>query len=458
MSCYCNPCNTCNTCNSCRRHNCDKKNDCGCNLHLDWVPHTSCTISIQDGECVDSLDLCPGIKECQTVTHMDFNNQTGCIEYANEKFIYTDGAEGTLETVCVSEFLPFINLNELNDVDYDDSLAGNCYELIYHKDISCGDNCKSKNDRWVNWNVNTPGAKDTGIEYIRGANSDGCPVYLDKPENCSLLVFSPSCTAPTGEWQGYSIPDAGDCVMEPNSNGYYEVLTKDDCGCIKECQMPVIPAGMAALNYQRDSVPDDPDFPWYYGCYNDHINLHLRENAPQYFGKYDLKVTVNYGVQAIKSDRFNFNYNWRSIVVPMVNGQDPSTQITSSASILQNWAMIGEFPTAINKYIPWGSTSLRGSTTFIVPKGQEAYLYHEMRILTQDSILHSPDRYYHGPWDGQRVPDIEATFDSALHPCTRLNALQVIIEPTQGSTDYNPTKDEYRNQLDAPVDAYPQSY
>lgn len=442
QNCYTNPCNSCGSCGGAK--------DCNCaEFGLDFVPHTNCAISIKHGECSDTLDLCPAIKKCQSVTHMDFNYQTGCIEYQNEKFVYTDGAEDDIERVCVSDFLPFINLNELNDVQYDDELPGNCYELIYKKDISCGDGCKAKTDHWENFNINTPGARVFSMDYLRGATEDGCPVYMDKPDNCSMLVFSPSCSAPTGEWQPYNIPNATKEIT-PDSEGYYKVLTKNSCGCIEESKMPVMPAGMTALNYQRDSVPDDPDFPWYYGCYNDKINLHLRENAPKYFGKYALKITINYGVQAIKSDVFTFNYNWRSLVVPVVEGEAIRTEIASS--ILQNWAMAGAI--SGGRDIPWGSSALRGSLTFVVPKGKEAYLHHEMRIRTTASF---PD-YYTGSWDGQRVPDTEATLNHVKHPATRLNALQVIIEPTQGSTDYDPAKDDYRGQLDAPVDSYPQAF
>lgn len=451
MGCYTNPCNKCNSCSKCGSSCCEHKNDCCCNLHLDWVPHTNCTISVQHDNCSDTLDLCPGIKKCQTVTHMNFNDQTGCIEYQNEKYVYTDGTEGTLEKICVSDFLPFINLVDLNDVCFDEDLPGTCYELIFRKNLDCGNGCKSNADCWENFNINSPGAKVDSMDYIRGATEDGCPVYLDKPENCSYLVFSPSCEAPTGEWQATQIPRAEDCEMEPDDNGYYQVVTLDDCGCLKECNLPVMPAGMTALNYQRDSVPDDPDFPWYYGCYNDKINLHLQENAPRYFGKYDLKVTVFYGVQAIKSDRYTFNYNWRSIVVPAIEGESRRTDM--EGSILQNWAMAGGMTGG--RDIPWGSSSLRGAFMFVVPKGKEAYLHHEYRIRTTDSF---PGYKFNSAYDGKRVPDAEATLNASLWPASRLNALQVIIEPTSGTTDFDPVKDEYRNQLDAPVDDLPQPY
>lgn len=464
MSCYNNPCGK-RRCSDCGASCCKHTDDSCCNLRIDWVPHTNCAISVSDGKCSDTLDLCPGIKKCQTVTHMDFNNQTGCIEFQNEKYIYTDGTEGTLEKVCVSDFYPFINVFNLNDVEFDDELAGNCYEFIYKKDISCGNGCKSKTDHWENWNINSPGALVDSMDYVRGATEDGCPVYLDKPDNCSFLMFSPSCTAPTGEWQAWKIPQAGDCEMEPDADGYYKVLKLDDCGCPTECKMPVMPAGMAALNYQRDSVPDDPDFPWYYGCYNDRINLHLQENASRYFGKYDLKVTVNYGIQAIKSDVFSFNYNWRSIVVPGIVGNNPERRTDEAGSILQNWAAVGSF-TQAGHHFPWGSSSLRGSFTFIVPKGKEAYLHHEFRIRVAPEDMQYgvpsgqtwPDYLKNSNYDGKRVPDTEATLNRVKWPASRLNALQVLIEPTNGSMSYDPVVDPERAQLDAPVDDIPQPY
>ena len=271
-------------------------------------------------------------------------------------------------------------------------------------------------------------------------------------DSCDLLVFDPGCVEcgngckpKPAQWRNYHIPDAGDCEVELDEDGYYKVLVKDDCGCIKECRLPVMPNGSTTINYVRDTVPDDPDFPWYYGSYNDTINLHLAENAPQYFGKYALKVTINYGVQAIKSLKFNYNYNWRSLIVPVVQGED--IKVTSAASILQTWC-IYEDAGAVD--IPWGSSSLRGSITLIVPKGKEAYLHHEYRVRTKASF---PNREI-GAWDGQIVPAAEATLGKCLHPASRLNALQVIIEPTQGIDNYDPSRDDIRNQLDPAVDAY----
>lgn len=279
---------------------------------------------------------------------------------------------------------------------------------------------------------------------------------ITNPEHCSLFVYNPHCDDECAgcrkvgaKWENYSIPDATETIEQ--IDGSYNILVKNDCGCIEEAKLPVVPAGMAAISYQRDSIPDDPDWPWYYGCYNDTINLHLADNAPQYFNKYALKVTVHYGVQAIKSDKFNFNYNWRSLITPGIVGESRHTE--KAASILQNWAIA--VPGGDDKAIPWGTSSLRGSLTFVVPKGKEAYLHHEMRIRVAPEFMPAGSHwydYYRGSWDGQQVPTSEAQLDSIEHPATRLNALEVIIEPTSGFTDYTPSADAPRAQLDAPVD------
>lgn len=277
-------------------------------------------------------------------------------------------------------------------------------------------------------------------------------VDASNPEPCSLLVYNPNCNlcpddcnAIGATWTDYVIPDAGDCVIEQDDEGYYHVLVKDDCGCPIECRLPIVPDGFTVINYTRDSVPDDPDFPWYYGQYNDKINLYLEQNAPQYFGKYALKVTVNYGIQAIKSDNCP-NYNWRSLVVPVAG--DESIRVTQCASILQGFAITSASSAAD---IPWGSASARGSFVFIVPKGEEAYLHHEYRIRTNDSF----PKYYSCEADGQRVPDeVVSTINQILYPASRLNALQVIVEPTSGSSNFEPVVDPEREQLDDPVDEY----
>ena len=280
-------------------------------------------------------------------------------------------------------------------------------------------------------------------------------VDAPSPDSCDLLVFDPGCTdcgngckPKPAMWRNYHIPDAGDCEVEPDADGYYHVLVKDDCGCIKECRIPVVPDGSTIINYIRDSVPDDTDYPWYYGQYNDTINLHLAQNASQWFGKYDLEVTVNYGIQVIKSHACP-NVNFRSLMVPTV--QDTEINVERMSSILQDASATRDNNDEI--MIPWGTISLRGSITFIVPKGKEAYLHHEFRLRTKDShAAYAVNATY----DGKRVPDnIVSVVDNIPYNASRLNALQIVVKPARGVTRLNPVVDAERAQLDPAVDEYP---
>lgn len=276
-------------------------------------------------------------------------------------------------------------------------------------------------------------------------------------DSCDLLVFNPGCDEcgdgckpRDAKWQNYHIPDAGDCEVEADEDGYYHVLIKDDCGCIRECKIPVIPQGSTTINYVRDSVPDDPDFPWYYGAYNDRINLHLSQNAARWFGKFDLELTINYGIQVVHSSA-SPNTNFRSLLVPVINGTQPNVSMFSS--ILQDQSTVSFSA----PFIPWGSVSLRGSLTFIVPKGKEAYLHHEFRLRTKESAAGPPiGGYATNPLDGQRVPDdIAGQVDKMLYTASRLNALQVVVKPASGSANLAPVVDPERSQLDPAVDEYP---
>lgn len=278
-------------------------------------------------------------------------------------------------------------------------------------------------------------------------------VDVEDADSCDIMVFDPGCTdcgdgckPKPAMWRKYHIPDAGECEVEPDDDGYYHVLIKDDCGCIKECRLPVVPNGSAVINYIRDSVPDDPDFPWYYGCYNDRINLRLAQNVPQWFGKYDLEITVNYGIQAVKSTASR-NVNFRSLMVPVVAGT--SINVAKMSSILQDDTTYS----ASGPEIPWASKSMRGSISFIVPKGKEAYLHHEYRLRTVDS--HAA-YYLNSAYDGKKVPDdIAGQIDRMPYNASRLNALQIIAKPARGVSNLNPVVDAERTQLDAPVDQYP---
>ena len=280
-------------------------------------------------------------------------------------------------------------------------------------------------------------------------------VDASMPDHCSMLVFDPfcaecgdGCTSPADMWKPYSIPDAGDCVISLDEDGYYKVLVKDDCGCIKECRLPAKPDDEDKIIYLRDSTPEDPDYPWYYGIYNETINLYLSKNVPKWFDKYDLEITVNYDVQVILSNKCE-NTNYRSLVVPCVEGQRGDAAYDSS--ILQGQST-WENNVSPMRGTPWGTVTQRSSITFVVPKGKEAYLHHEFRLRSAGSF----PKYVESPLDGQRVPDeIASQYNVIPWTASRLHALQCIIKPTSGEVDKNPARDEIRSQLDHWEDWYP---
>lgn len=280
----------------------------------------------------------------------------------------------------------------------------------------------------------------------------------DDADSCDLLVFNPhcgecgdGCRPKNPMWKNYHIPDAGDCEIEVDDEGYYHILIKDDCGCIKECRLPAMPQASTVINYMRDSVPDDPDYPWYYGAYNDRINLYLEDNVPQWFGKYDLEVTVNYSIQVAHS-WVSPNANFRSLILPVIDGMEPNPDMFSST--LQNQSTtnyVNQGDTGVE--IPWGTVCMRGSFKFIAPKGKDAYLHHEFRLRTQDSASQAgPGNlgYASHELDRQKVPDdVAASINQMLYIASRLNALQIVVSPTRGVTNTTPPHfDAPREMLD----------
>lgn len=354
-------------------------------------------------------------------------------KYGCDFDIQANPFDGSIWNVTINGATKKVKIPKINETDTKLSTNYTSSSLIYnaerHTDIITGAQLGSL--------IRVEDLRDTET-----ANAD----------SCDLMVFNPYCSdcgdgcAPkNARWHNYHIPDAGDCEIELDEDGYYHVLVKDDCGCIKECKLPVMADGSIQISYIRDSVPDDPDFPWYYGAYNDTINLHLRENAPAFFGKYDLEITVNYGIQVTHSTA-SPNTNFRSLLVPVA--QDSEIDASMFSSILQSQSTVMN----TSPYVPWGTVCLRGSLVFYVPKGKEAYLHHEFRLR---GVPH-PDQYLTNPLDGQKVPDdIAGQIDQMLYTASRLNALQIVVKPARGSSNTSPVVDPDREQLDPAIDVYP---
>ncbi len=398
------------SCNSCGRQRCRDlacnkraEKSCAVRHNVGWVPGSACTLFVELDGITRTVDMSQ-VFACEPVTHMRWNTDKCRLEYLNEEYVRSNGTSGFIETVDAKTIAACIKLKDLADVA--DTDPENCDLLVYKKDPNCG----------------------------------------------------PGCAGIADMWQPYTIPDAGDCEIEQTEDGFYKVLIKTEDGCIRECKLPIVPNDNTIIAAVRDSLPDDPDFPWYYGLYNeDAIPLKLAEIAPEYFGKYTLEVEINYGIQVVRPSAGK-NMNFRSLVIPYAEGETPDYLLNSY--ILQDDVtseLEDENGTGAVMRIPWGTKSMRNSITMIVPKGKEAFLRHEFRFRSFESFAASPDHYEHNPLDGQRVPDEIAGFVNQMeHNASRMNALHISIRPSRGKYMNKTNLTPARETLDAPVDIAPQ--
>lgn len=236
----------------------------------------------------------------------------------------------------------------------------------------------------------------------------------DYAEPCSYLVYNP-CDNPCGEkdkWVPKTVPRA-DCTEKELITTYVDL---DECGClVQKCS---VGGGMVYQYKLRDSVPNDPDWPFTYGSFTEDIDLML--NAPELaevFGKSDLDITIEYGfgiqnaAGAIGGDAKNF----KSMVTPIVNG----VQYTDG---LNCWTVQG------NNSLPWGSHEWQVSRTFPVKAGDLVRLHHEVQVLQANgqkwiSSL-NPNQTTGGSASTCAVPTIQ-------QDCSRLHALTITVRPAQ---------------------------
>lgn len=236
-------------------------------------------------------------------------------------------------------------------------------------------------------------------------------VAIDNPQPCDIMVYHPFCGSNDCEdcnidkknkWVNYHIPDAGDCELQPDASGHYKVLTKDACGCIKECKLKNTDD---VFQYSlRDSVPNDPDWPFTYGQYTEDIDLMLEQKVPELFGKTDLKVTIEYsfGIQHCNRGQ---NLNFKSVASPVIEGM-PVDHYRNA------WI------TQMNNLFPWGSWEAQTSRTVLVPKGKKLRLNHQVSLKKVGTVT------YNSPFNGQKYDgNGEAKDDSS-----RLHALVITVE------------------------------
>lgn len=218
------------SCSSCMPINpcgCKKKKSCDDCPIVDWVPNTACTIGVTVNGCTDTLELRPGIQNCETKTHMNQNQTTGCIEYQNELYVATDGQEGYLETICPVDIAKFINLEDLANVEGEQ--PENCSLLVYKADSDCGPGCTGVSDSWIHWYASEH--LTNGLHWVAGFNSNGCLEALDVPTTTNKYwwaMWRPSDTGNGTEF-GYIQPSTVS-ELPKNSQGQSMVLSKDSNG------------------------------------------------------------------------------------------------------------------------------------------------------------------------------------------------------------------------------------
>ena len=190
-----------NRCGDCSECGCDRgcsKNECGCN-HCKPARYSDCLFDIQvnpynDQEWIATLNgMSHKVKVpklAETDTKLSINNSNAFLNYA---------AEAHTDKITGEQLGGIVELGNLRDVDFDPDFTGICSELIYRKYQDCGEGCTSPADQWRGFNVNSEGAKQNGIKYVRGANVYGCPTYLDVPTNENQYWFGMWRPSDTGQ-------------------------------------------------------------------------------------------------------------------------------------------------------------------------------------------------------------------------------------------------------------------
>lgn len=199
-------------CNYCQKPNCGgechpARYDCMFDLQVDPYDPSKWLVTLNG-----MLHKVNAPKLNETDTTLSTNYGTATLNYTAER--HTDKVTGR-------QLGEIINLDDLRDVVVDDTLDGNCYELIYHKWNNCGDGCKSAADEWRNFNINSDGARNDHIRYVRGANVNGCPQYLEVPARTNEYWF--------GMWdtQGFTYVQAVPGTLPEDENGNPIVMSID---------------------------------------------------------------------------------------------------------------------------------------------------------------------------------------------------------------------------------------
>lgn len=380
----------CSKCNksSCNQPTQSQRPSCVQRLRMGWIPESACTMFYELDGIAGTIDMSQ-VHACSPVTHMRWNDDKCRIEFLNEDYVSSNGTKGAIEYINATTIAGCIELEDLANVI--DKEPHNCDLLVWKDGDECGDGCTSA-----------------------GAG-----------------------------WQAYTIPYNQDCVIEPNENGMFPVLVKNDEGCIEACNL--MPTGLIYQHQVRDSWPDSHDWPYHYGNYDEVIKFYLADNAPLIFGKFDLKVTIEYTFMTEQPDA-GFEASVKSITIPFFDNNVPNL-----AGDLTPFKTLARKVELLNA-LPWGTRATSVTRVVIVPKGKELSLFHMVRMRANFADYGGvgwPDPFP-TPYDGQRMT--ATGVDTGLTNFSRLNATDITIEPvipvTQATRFDDGAGDRTPNTLD----------
>lgn len=373
------------SCSSCmHRENpcgCKKKKSCDDCPVVDWVPNTACTIGVTMNGCTDTLELRPGIQNCETKTVFGQNPKTGCIEYQNELYVATDGQEGYIMSVCPVDIAKFINLEDLANVE--DEQPENCSLLVYKAESDCGPGCTGIADTWYHWYASEH--LTNGLHWVAGFNENGCLEALDVPTDVNeywWAMYRPNDTG-TGLEFGYIQPEEVN-ELPTDEDGNIIVISQKADG------QPVVGKIVQPKNlvYDFTTRPGDPTDLNKYFVANSVAQVDIictPENNTNWRAPADGIMIINYCVNAIDQGAGLFEVD----VTPVLDNQSWSQTAQNNNSSHTNWDFSGDSTPR--------NSSEGVSRTLVVPKGRTAKLC--AKVLLGGSMA--------GRW---RVHSIHCTF------------------------------------------------
>ena len=338
----------CDPCNSCKRC-CPAQY--GCQFNIEASPYDPTTWVVTVGGMAYKVKV-PNINETDTTLATDSDGAV--LRYRAER--HTD-------TIPGADLGDIINLEELRDVDVDPGLDGHCYELVFRKFAECGEGCRSAFDKWENFNINSDGALQNGIKYVRGANAYGCPVYLDIPPDDSMYWWG--MWRPVDEGNGlefgYIQPEEVE-ELPTDADGNILVISQMEDG------RPVIGKIIQPKNliYDFTARPGNPNNVEEYMVANSVSPVEILcvpTNNPNWRAPVDGYMIITYCVNAINQGAGLFEVD----VTPLLDNQSWSQEAENLNSSHTNW----DFPSSSSQR----NSSEGVARTIVIPKGRTAKLY-----------------------------------------------------------------------------------